>query len=271
MPTAVIYARVSTEDQARKGFSLPEQLEECRRKARALGATDVLEFWDDVSGEILDRPGLTAAREVIRRGGITWFVCLAADRFARNLAHQLLVADEIKRRGVELVFTQHGYDNTPEGKFFFSIFGAVAELEKAKIAERTARGRRGKLKTGRLPGYIDVYGYQFNPETDLLDVLSAEAEWVRRIYTWAVEEQLGAYSIRDRLNDMRVPAPRGEQWNVATVKNILRNPTYTGKLTLGRRSWSGYSLNKHRPAEEKVSPTWREVQSRAVGRRPHQE
>jgi site-specific DNA recombinase len=129
MPTAVIYARVSTEDQAKKGFSLPEQLNECRMKAKALGATDLLEFTDDMTGEILDRPGMTGAREAMRRGGIKWFVCLTADRFARKLAHQLMIADEIRRRQVELVFCQHGYDDSPEGIFFFSVYGAVAELE----------------------------------------------------------------------------------------------------------------------------------------------
>jgi site-specific DNA recombinase len=258
MPAAVIYTRVSTEDQALKGYSLPEQLSECRKKAKQLGATELLEFSDDVSGEILDRPGLTAAREVIRTGGVQWFVCLAADRFARKLAHQLLIADEIRRRRVDLVFTQHGYDDTPEGKLFFSMYGAFAEFEKSKILERTARGRRGKLKTGRLAGNIDIYGYQFNTVTDLLDVLPDEAEWVRRMYTWFVHEGIGAYAIRDRLNDLRVRAPRGEQWNVATIKNILRNPTYIGKLALNRRIWTGYSLNKHRPEDERVKPSWRD-------------
>lgn len=84
---AVIYTRVSTEEQAREGFSLAGQLEACRRKAREMGAAEIREFVDDgVSGEILERPELTRARESIRAGGIDSFICFDPDRLARKAA-----------------------------------------------------------------------------------------------------------------------------------------------------------------------------------------
>ncbi|MDB4898186.1 MAG: cisA2, partial [Firmicutes bacterium] len=258
MPTAVILGRVSTEDQGRRGYSLPEQLVECRKKARDMGATEILEFTDEISGEILDRPGLTAARELIRQGAVKWFVCLTADRLSRKLAHQLLLVEEMRRRQVQLVFAQHGYEDTAEGRFLLSVFGAVAELEKEKIRERTSRGRRGKYKTGKMAQYIDIFGYDLDTVADILVVNDNEATWVRQMYDWFIRERLGPYEIRDRLNDMGVPAPRGDQWHKSTVHRILTSATYTGTLVLNRKDWTGVSLNKHRPVAERVAPTWKD-------------
>ncbi|AFV12387.1 site-specific recombinase PinR [Thermacetogenium phaeum DSM 12270] len=77
MTAALIYLRVSTEEQAERGYSIAAQREECRAKARELGATEITEFVDEgVSGSILERPALVAALEKLKAGGIRWFICL---------------------------------------------------------------------------------------------------------------------------------------------------------------------------------------------------
>ena len=73
---AAVYLRVSTEDQARHGYSLPSQRAACTEKAQELGADEVVEFCDEgVSGEILSRPGITALREAAAKGEIDLIVC----------------------------------------------------------------------------------------------------------------------------------------------------------------------------------------------------
>lgn len=139
---SIVYTRVSTEEQAREGYSLASQLEACRTKATALGATEIVECVDEgASGEILTRPQLTRAREIMRQGGINAFVCLDPDRLARKLAHQLLITEEIERCGVRLEYVNFDRANNPEGNLLYAIRGAIAEYEKEKIKERTVRAK----------------------------------------------------------------------------------------------------------------------------------
>jgi Site-specific recombinases, DNA invertase Pin homologs len=73
-----IYCRVSTEESAQRGYSIQDQIRECRKKA---GTDETIEYIDEgVSGEFLDRPGLSRLREDVRKGLITKVVCLDPDR-----------------------------------------------------------------------------------------------------------------------------------------------------------------------------------------------
>jgi site-specific DNA recombinase len=240
---ALIYVRVSTEDQAKRGYSLPEQLSECRQRAKALGAAETIEIVDDVGGDLLERPKMEQTRQLVRAGNIMWFICFDPDRFSRNLLNQLLVTDEIDKAGIELIFIQHQREKTAEGNLFYAIRGAIAEFEKKKILERTQRGKRGKAKQGLLPGYCNPFGYTMDTEADQLVVNEAEARWVRQIFEWASnadpDERIGQYRIAERLNQLGVPAPRGTHWYRSTVAGILRNPLYTGIMKWGQYDHTG--------------------------------
>lgn len=240
---ALIYVRVSTEEQAKRGYSIPEQIAECKQRAAQLGATDTVEFVDDVGGDFLERPKLEQARQLVRSKKVKWFICFDPDRFSRNLLNQLLVTDEIDKAGVELVFLQHRREKTAEGNLFYAIRGAIAEFEKKKILERTQRGKRGKAKQGLLPGYVNPFGYDMDTEADKLVVNETEAFWVKKIFEWASDpnpdERMGQWRIAERLNQMGVPAPRGQYWYRSTVAGILKNPLYTGVLSWGKYDHSG--------------------------------
>src|SRR5690242_2638446 len=104
MSKAAIYARVSTAEQAEKGYSLETQLAECRRKAAELGASGVEEFIDDgYSGEFIDRPALARLRNHLESGQFSQVIVFDPDRLARNLAHQLIITEEIEKAGVKLL------------------------------------------------------------------------------------------------------------------------------------------------------------------------
>ncbi|HHV62340.1 MAG TPA: recombinase family protein [Firmicutes bacterium] len=248
---AIVYCRVSTEDQARHGYSLIDQLDVCKRKAQSLGATDIIECVDEgISGSILERPGLTRARDLIRQGHIDLFVCYDPDRLARNLSHQLIVTEEIERAGVRLEFINFDWKDTPEGKLFYSLRGAIAEYEKEKIRERSMRGKRRKALEGKVTHMPGVYGYRYKDSS--LEIIPEEAAIVRQIYTWCATEDMGPKSIAARLNDFGIPSPKGSIWQKATVKRILHNRTYIGELILQRWDHRGGKANKFRPPEERV-------------------
>lgn len=261
----VIYLRVSTEDQARKGYSLPQQRELCLEKARELAmresvapaALTTAEFEDTLGGDLLDRPVLEQVREMVRSRRPRYFICLDPDRFSRELFTQLLVTREIESAGTELVFVQHQYSRTAEGKLFYSLRGAIAEFEKAKILERTARGARGKLRQGKLPHGVPTYGYRYDKEADTLAVTPGEARWVQQIFAWAAEG-LSPSAICSRLNALGVPAKKGGVWYGSTVRGMLRNTAYIGEMLCNRYDWTGLTAQMQLPkARRRVKLTAR--------------
>lgn len=250
----VVYARVSSEDQARTGFSLPSQLEAGCRHARELGIGEAVPFADEgVPGDLLERPGLQAALEAVRRGGVSHFICYDPDRLARSLSLQLLVTDQIERAGTRLEFVNFDYKNTPEGQLFYSLRGAISQYEKAKIRERTMRGKRQKARAGGLTHNPCIYGYHFDPATDTLSVNEAEAQTVQMIFHWFLQEDIGPWTIAQRLTDLGIrPARGGEAWHHSSVRSILRNQSYTGAYHQQKWDYADTRLNKYRPAGEKV-------------------
>lgn len=264
MSIYLLYARVSTEDQARQGFSLPEQIRSCRMRAQQL-ATDLndsapvlIEFADELSGDMLERPGLQAALELVRAKQARVMVCLDPDRLARRLMHQLLLTDEIEAGGCRLEFVDHEYRRDPEGKLFYQMRGAIAEYEKAKILQRMSRGALGKARAGGVPTYICPYGYTFRvglghaAAAEVIQPSPEEAEWVQTMFRWCAEEGLGPRTIAARLNALGIPAKRGGAWSEHVVRRILRNPTYaTGSLLWGTKDHRGINANRSVPKGER--------------------
>jgi len=161
---AAIYARVSSEQQAEAGtiVSQVEALTE-RMGQEGLFIEPELRFIDEgYSGATLARPGLERLRDVAAAGAIDRLYVHCPDRLARKYAYQVLLVDELQRCGVELVFLNHELGQTPEEDLLLQVQGMVAEYERAKILERS---RRGKLHAARR-GSVNVlagapYGYRY--------------------------------------------------------------------------------------------------------------
>lgn len=257
--TAVLYYRVSTDEQGRKGFSLPEQHRECIARAQTLATQqharlEFFEFEDTASGEILERPGLEACREFIRNkhSEAQYFVCLDPDRFARSLFLQLLVTEEIEKAGLQLVFVQHDYKNSAEGRLFYQMRGAISEFEKAKIKERTARGRRGKLAAGQIPNKVQPWGYSWDKESKTLQINPSEAPWVQEIFRWYLDG-CSYTAIAVKLTELGVPAPGGSMWYRSTIRRILENSVYVGQLVLNKWDAAGRTPLRKVPREKRRS------------------
>lgn len=258
----IIYARVSTDEQARSGYSLTEQLKACRSKVQEMAGAEpatIIEFTDDMSGEILERPGLQSALKLLRTQQVNTFVCLDPDRLARRLMLQLVVTDEIERSGCQLEFVQHDYQQTAEGRLFYQMRGAFAEYEKLKILERTSRGARGKIAMGGLPHQVRLYGYQFHKgagKVTASKVLVPDPAEARMVYTmlrWCAEEGLGPQAIAKRLRELGVPTKTGQgTWQHGQVRRILRHEVYaTGRLALGKKDHRGIAVGRQLSAEER--------------------
>jgi len=262
---AVIYTRVSTEDQAREGYSLEVQEERCRQRAKELGCDQVEVFLDDVTGEILNRPALMAALARIEQGGVDYFICYDPDRLSRELVNQLLITRDIEKAGVKVNFVKFDFRPGPDGRLFYQIRGAIAEFEKAKILARTSEGKRKKAEKGLMTHNPGIYGYRYDKDTDMLYINEDEARVVRMMYAWVLEagpgQYVGPYEVARRLNDLQIPPPRGPKnignkeplWHRGTVRRILRNESYTGILRIQVEDSTGVKNNRYRPPEERVS------------------
>lgn len=238
---AAVYVRVSTEDQARHGYSLAEQRSACEAQAREAGAGSVVVFADEgISGEVLERPGLTALRDAVRAGQIDVVYVRDADRLSRRVAHQLLLAEEFERAGVRVEFLDSNYQDTPEGRLFFTIRSSIAEYEKEKIRDRTMRGKRQKARQGLIPDVFNVYGYRLHSESGQVEIDQAEAEIVREIFNRFVSEDLGMNGIARLLNERGVPTRSGRgQWSKTVIRQMLRQHAYVGIWYYGKRDCRG--------------------------------
>lgn len=249
---AIIYGRVSTDKQEREGASLPEQLRLCEEKAKELGIVNWIELTESETGAI-DRPGLQRVRELVAQGGITHFICFDPDRLTRGLTLQLLVTEELEKAGLTMVFVDHEYRNTPEGKLFYALRGAVSEYERYKILERTQRGRYGKLREGRVVSGRPPYGYKPDPERPGFPLIDEEqAAIVRSIFDWVIAGD-SLRSIARRLTAMGAPTRNaGRRWTATGVRNIAQNLTYTGRMIANRYIQRKGEPRGIRPAEEWV-------------------
>src|SRR5215211_1151159 len=132
---AILYARVSTEEQAKKGYSLAQQLE-ALRKHTAREGYEILEEVQDPgqSGASLERPGMDRVRDLVAAGGISVVLAQDRDRFAREPAYNYLLKKEFEEHGCALKSLNDRGDETPEGELTDGILDQLAKYERAKIA-----------------------------------------------------------------------------------------------------------------------------------------
>jgi site-specific DNA recombinase len=242
MQRTALYARVSTTRQ-QEDRTVASQVAALEKAAEGMGLVVSAEhrYVDEgYSGSRLDRPGLDALRDAAAEGLLDMVLVYAPDRLARNYVHQQLVLEELGKRGVQVHFLERPVSQKPEDLLLVQMQGVIAEYERAKILERTRRGRLHKVKSGQmLPFYIPPYGYRVVRTPQLpqgLVVLDeVEAEQVRQMYHWVLEENLSARQVAKRLNAQGVRPRKARLWIQATVYKILTNPVYAGLATYGKR------------------------------------
>lgn len=296
---AVLYARVSSEDQG-KGYSLPTQIEACRRYADEQGYSIVEEYRDDCSGTLLSRPGLDAIRELAREGCIDMVVTYEIDRLSRRVVHQLLIEEELKKRKVAVEYVQARYEDNPEGQLQKVIRSTLAEYERAKIQERMQRGKMGRAKAGNVSlGDQAPYGYRYvsEPHKGWLEINEEEAEVVRLIYRLYLDgdgdgRRMGTPAIAQRLSVMGIPTRRDTspslakrqkarklpgKWSQPSVHHVLASETYCGVWYYNRSKQNGTS-EERRPRDEWIAvevpaivnrETWLAARERAAENTRH--
>src|ERR687889_1328693 len=165
---AILYARVSTDEQARSGYSLAQQLEALREYAAREGYKVLEEVSDPgQSGASLERPGMDRVRDLVAGGGVSLVLAQDRDRFAREPAYHYLLRREFEEHGTKMCALNDRGDESPEGELTDGILDQLAKFERAKTAERTRRGKLRKAREGKVVGTQAArYGFKFNAARD---------------------------------------------------------------------------------------------------------
>ncbi|GHO79120.1 DNA recombinase [Ktedonobacter sp. SOSP1-85] len=238
-----IYARVSSEQQS-DAKTIESQVRELRARVAELGLPlpPEHEFIDDgYSGATLIRPALERLRDVAAAGGLDRIFVHCPDRLARNYAHQVLLLEELLRAGVEVVFLNREVGQTPEDQLLLQVQGMISEYERAKIMERSRRGKRHAAHVGTVSVLSGApYGYRYVSKHDgageaRFDILLEEARVVRQVFTWVGRDRCSIGEVCRRLTAAKERTRTGKTvWDRATVRDMLHNPAYKGVAAFGK-------------------------------------
>lgn len=224
-----IYARVSTEEQAKSGYSLEDQILSCRNFITTHHFAEAELYKDDgYSGEFIERPALEKLRTDLYAKLISHVFVYDPDRLSRKLSHMLLLADEIRAAGAELHFITGNYDASSEGKLFFSLRGAIAEFEKDKIRERTVRGKRSKALAGKLIYNDKAFGYNYDCDKCMYVINEVEAQVIKTIFALYTTQSYGIRSLKAELNANGIINRKGNPFTISNLHRILSNEMYAG-------------------------------------------
>jgi site-specific DNA recombinase len=223
-----IYTRVSTEDQAKEGFSLDAQLEKLRAYCTAREWSVAGEYIDDgYSGRKTRRPAYSKMMEEIDNWDA--LLVIKMDRIHRNSKNFMLMMEDLNKKGKEFVSMMESLDtSTAMGRFVMDIIQRIAQLESEQIGERVYIGMEQKAKVnGGMLGFNIPYGYNYCQGK--LRVNQNEASTVKDMYSWYLSgKSIG--DITKILNQENTPTKKGKVWAKKTVSAILKNPLYCGYL-----------------------------------------
>jgi site-specific DNA recombinase len=238
-----IYARVSSDQQA-EAHTIQSQLAALRERVAADGLKlrGDNEFLDEgYSGTTLVRPALERLRDLVAAGGVDRLYVHSPDRLARKYAYQALLLEEFGRVGVQTIFLNRQLGQTPEDELLLQVQGVVAEYERAKILERTRRGRRHAAQSGSVSVLTCApYGYRYVTKQEgggqaRFEIEREESGVVGQIFQWVGVERASIAEVCRRLQQGGHFTRSGKvRWDRSTVWGILCNPAYTGMAAFGR-------------------------------------
>jgi site-specific DNA recombinase len=243
------YVRVSTDEQAHEGYGLAAQEDAIRHYCQAHG-WEVVEFYIDAgrSGkDIKGRPELlrllTDAEALRFERVVVWRL----DRLARRLKDLLEVYEQLEAQGVPVVSIQESIDTgSAGGRMMRSVLGAFAEFERDVITDRIKAGIAEKARQGNLVGPLPL-GY-LRHESGSVAIDSAIAPLVREAF---VMYSSGDFSLRDITGWAARSGLRSVNGNLLdrmSIRKLLMNPTFAGKVTFHARNGGGIVSEGRHPA-----------------------
>lgn len=231
-PKAIIYCRVSSDEQAAKNNSIPNQEQDCLAWCERQGFEVAGVFKDEgFSAKTADRPAFMEAVEFARRTKVAAFVVWKIDRFSRNQAdfHTLRVL--LSKFGVRLFSVTELIENNPTGTLLTGILAAFAQHENDARAERTVGGMKTCIQRGewlwKAPiGYISAKREEDKRPRMVID--EERATLVRLAFELYSTGLYTKKEVLRRLNEQGLRTRKDVRLSIQTLERILSNPIYAG-------------------------------------------
>ncbi len=219
---AVGYIRVSTIGQANDGVSLDNQKEKIQAYCK-LKDIELLEVIEDagISGKTTNREGYQRVLTFCQRHEIGAVVIYSISRFTRSTKDLLDFVDSyVINKGINLHSLSESLDtSTPTGRFMLKVMGAMNELEREQIGERTKSALQYKISRNERAGQIP-YGWKLSEDSKTLEKDAKEQLVIRRIRDLRAK----GYTLRAICDELTKEGytPIGKVWHHQTISNILR-------------------------------------------------
>lgn len=243
---AVLYLRVSTEEQAAEGTSsIPEQERRCRELCEQRGWQVVAVYADEgFTGTKAERPEWDRLMAAAARGEFARVVCLNWKRYARSARVGLNIDHELKQLGVSVTTVEGETDTrTKEGRFTRTVLLGAAEYDRDALTEQMANGQRAKHRKGGWPGGKAGYGWKVVRDLSLppqeqarsarLELDESETWWLRKAVDLMLDEGISYYSAAQRLAALGVRGRNGKALHPDTLRDALRNRAMFGEFRWG--------------------------------------
>jgi site-specific DNA recombinase len=151
-----------------------------------------------------------------------------------------MLIEELEQHGCQVEFLDRPMSQTPDDQLLLQIRGAVSEYERSLITERMRRGRQYKYRAGSLLPWTQApYGYLSDPDRPRcpanVRLDGPKAALVAEMFSLYLEGRCWLAGVAKYLMALGIPAPQGgKRWNCSTVRRILSNPVYMGKVYASR-------------------------------------
>lgn len=235
-----IYVRVSTQEQAKEGYSISEQLSRLQKYCDAMSWVIHKKYIDPgYSGANTERPALQELIKDVKARLIDKVVVYKLDRLSRSQLDTLYLIEKVfLSNGTDFVSMNENFDtSTPFGRAMIGILAVFAQLEREQIKERMAMGREARVKSGKWKGARAPIGYDYDVNTGLLTVNEYEKMQILE----AVDLFLNntpLNKIETIFHEKGYRHKYGE-WNTRTLKRILGNKIYIGKVSYSGEWYDG--------------------------------
>lgn len=244
-----IYCRVSTIEQAEEGYSIDEQERLLRDWCNKMNYS-VYKVYSDrgISGkDIKNRPALRELLKDAEERKFQMVISWKINRISRKLSDVLKIVDVLEQNNIAFNSYSEQFDNsTPAGKMQFQMMALIGEFERGTIAQNVKMGMCAKAKSGEWCGG-QVLGYDLVPVENQegakrrktkLTINEIEARSVRLIFN-EYSNGKGYKAITNQLNKLGYKTKKGNDFSVGSIREILTNPVYIGKVRYNvRQNWS---------------------------------
>lgn len=227
--------RVSTEEQAKDGFSINAQKEKLKAYCKA-NDWEIVDYYvdDGISGKnIKGRPEVLRLLEDVKNGKVNNVLIYKLDRLTRSMKDLISLIELFDKYNCNFSSVTEKLDTSnATGRMFIKIIGIFAEFERENLAERVSFGYEQKTREGNYTNTQGVNGYDYIMGKGDLVVNVQEKDIVNRIYEMYLNGN-SMLKIARIFNSEKVPTKRGGSWSQSTIKSILTNPLYVGKIRYG--------------------------------------